>query len=28
VEKSAAQSTIRGIGNLIVSDFQEEEINS
>lgn len=28
VEKSAAQSTIRGIGNLIVSDFQEEEISS
>ena len=28
VEKNATQSTIRGIGNLIVSDFQEEEINS
>ena len=28
VEKSDAQSTVRGIGNLIVSDFHEEEINS
>lgn len=28
VQKSAAQSTIRGIGNLIVSDFQEEEMSS
>lgn len=27
VEKSAAQSTVRGIANLIVSDFHEEEIN-
>ena len=28
VEKSATQTTSRGIGNLIVSDFHEEEINS
>lgn len=28
VEKSASQTTSRGIGNLIVSDFQEEEISS
>jgi NADH-quinone oxidoreductase subunit G len=27
VEKSAAQSTVLGIGNLIVSDFHEEEIS-
>jgi len=27
VEKSVVQSTVLGIGNLIVSDFQEEEIN-
>lgn len=28
IEKSATQTTSRGIGNLIVSDFQEEEISS
>lgn len=28
IEKSATQTTSRGIGNLIVSDFQEKEISS
>jgi hypothetical protein len=28
VEKSTTQITSRGIGNLIVSDFHEEEVNS